>query len=164
MAKEKFSVTSLVNNDGCFDLQFRKDTRHERTNAPTYYRWKTQFVITGPKDNIKVFEKVKKELGCGEVCISKNQARFSVQKIGDVAQLVVPFFKKNQLTGLKKKDFDLWAKAVEILERNKGKQMLAWKKNDIHSLIEIQKSSSKYKNKPRRAKWLDMAKLMSKSV
>ena len=90
-------VANLVNNDGCFDLQFRKDTRHERTNAPTYYRWKTQFVVTSGKDNVKVLEKIKDEMGCGEVSISKDQARFSVQKISDIAETVVPFFKKNCL-------------------------------------------------------------------
>ena len=82
MAEKKvFNIVDLVNCDGCFDLQFRKDTRHERTNSPTYYRWKAQFVVTGPKEDIKILEKIKKEMDCGEVSISKDQARFSVQKI-----------------------------------------------------------------------------------
>jgi hypothetical protein len=163
MAKENFNIISLVNNDGCFDLQFRKDTRHERTNAPTYYRWKAQFVVTGPKDNVKILEKVKNEMGCGEVTISKDQARFSVQKISDIAQVVVPFFKKNCLADKKKKDFELWAKGVEVIQRNKGKYLAAWKKNDLCTLIEIHKSSAKYKNKPREPKWLEMAKNLAKT-
>ena len=57
--KEKFNVLNLVNDDGCFDLQFRKDTRHERTNSPTYYRWKVQFIVTNPKANINISEKIK---------------------------------------------------------------------------------------------------------
>jgi hypothetical protein len=163
MAAEKFSVAKLVNNDGCFDLQFRKDTRHERTNSPTYYRWKAQFIVTGPRNNIKILEKIKKEIGCGEITLSKDQARFSVQNIGDIAETVVPFFKKNCLAENKKKDFDLWAKGVEIIERNKGKSLAAWKKNEICSLIEIHKSSAKYKSKPRAPKWLEMAKAFSKT-
>ena len=103
-AKKDFNVAAIVNNDGCFDLQFRKDTRHERTNSPTYYRWKTQFVVTGPKENAKVLEKIKNEMGCGEVSISKDQARFSVQKISDIAEVVVPFFRKNCLAEKKKKE------------------------------------------------------------
>ena len=163
MATEKFSIVTLVNNDGCFDLQFRKDTRHERTNSPTYYRWKAQFIVTGQKENIKILEKIKKELDCGEVTVSKDQARFSVQKISDVAEVVVPFFRKNALSGEKKKDFELWAKGVEVIQRNKGKFLSAWKKNDICTLIEIHKSSAKYKSKPRESKWLEMAKTLSKS-
>src|SRR3989344_3973287 len=108
MSKENFNITVLANNDACFDLQFRKDTRHERTNSPTYYRWKLQFVITGPKDSIKTLEKVKKEFGCGDIFVNHNQARFSVQKIDDIYEVVVPYFRKNVLAENKKKDFELW--------------------------------------------------------
>jgi hypothetical protein len=158
-----WNIVTLTNTDGCFDLQFRKDTRHERTNSPTYYRWKAQFVVTGPKDNIKILEKIKKELSCGEVNISKDQARFSVQKIDDIAEIVVPFFKKNVLSDKKKKDFELWAKGVEIIKRNKGKHLAEWKKNEICTLIEIHKSSAKYKVHPRQPKWFEMAKVLSKT-
>jgi len=163
MAKETFNIVSLVNNDGCFDLQFRKDTRHDRTNSPTYYRWKVQFVVTAPKDNVKILERIKKEVGCGDISISKDQARFSVQKIDDITEAVVPFFRKNSLADKKKKDFELWTKAVEIIQKNKGKQLATWKKNEVLSLIEIHKSSAKYKNRPRQPKWLDMAKNFSKT-
>jgi hypothetical protein len=162
--KKSFNIVDLVNNDGCFDLQFRKDTRHERTNSPTYYRWKTQFVVTASVDNIKILEKIKKEMDCGEVSVSKDQARFSVQKIDDIADIVVPFFKKNVLSDKKKKDFELWAKAVEIIKKNKGKNLSDWKKNEVCSLIEIHKSSAKYKNNPRQPKWLDMAKTLSRTT
>jgi len=162
MEKKSFSIVDLVNCDGCFDLQFRKDTRHERTNSPTYYRWKTQFVVTTPKDNIKDLEKIKKEMDCGEITISKDQARFSVQKIDDVAGVIVPFFKKNCLAKNKKKDFELWAKGVEVIFRNKGKFLTDWKKNDLCTLIEIHKSSAKYKLRARAPKWLEMAKTLSR--
>lgn len=161
---EKFNISNLVNNDGCFDLQFRKDTRHERANSPTYYRWKAQFVVTLPKRNSKLLGKIKKQMRCGEVNISKDQARFSVQKIDDITNIVVPYFRKNQLIDKKKKDFELWAKGVEIIQKNKGKPLAGWKKNELCSLIEIHKSSAKYKNRPRPPKWLSMAKAFSKTA
>ncbi|MEI7425139.1 MAG: LAGLIDADG family homing endonuclease, partial [Candidatus Staskawiczbacteria bacterium] len=142
MPPKSFNISNIVNNDGCFDLQFRKDTRHERTNAPTYYRWKAQFVVTGSKDNVKILEKIKKEMGCGEITISKDQARFSVQKINDISEIVVPFFRKNPLADKKKKDFELWAKGVEVIKKNKGKYLATWKKNDLCTLIEIHKSTA----------------------
>jgi len=160
--KNNFNIVNLVNDDGCFDLQFRKDVRHERTNAPTYYRWKAQFVVTGPADNIKTLEKIKNELGCGEITTSKDQARYSVQKISDISGIVVPFFRKNQLSNNKKKDFDLWAKGVEIIQKYKGKYLSTWAKNDLCTLIEIHKSAAKYKNKPRESKWLEMAQMFTK--
>jgi hypothetical protein len=163
VAKENLNIAALVNQDGCFDLQFRKDIRHERTNAPTYYRWKVQFVVTSPKENAKTLEKIKNEMGCGEVNIAKDQARFSVQKITDITATVIPFFRKNPLADKKKKDFELWAKGAEIIQRNKGKYLTNWKKNDICTLIEIHNSTAKYKNRPRPPKWLDMAKALSKT-
>lgn len=159
-----FNVASIVNNDGCFDLQFRRDTRHERTNSPTYYRWKTQFVVTAPKASIKTLEKIKKEIGCGDVSVAKGQARFSVQKIDDIAGVVVPFFKKHCLEKKKKNNFELWAKSVEIIYKNKGKQLAGWKKHELRQLIEIQKSSAKYKNRPKQPKWLEMARTLAKTI
>ncbi len=161
MAQEKFSITNLVNSDGCFDLQFRKDTRHERTNSPTYYRWKAQFVITAPKEQIKILEKAQKIIGGGNVSSAKAQARFSMQKIDDIVKLVIPLFTKNTLANNKKREFDLWQKAVTIIYNNKGIYLSKWKKTDLLQLMEIHKSMAKYKQKPKKAKWLGMAKILS---
>ena len=160
---EKINIADLVNNDGCFDLQFRKDTRHERTNSPTYYRWKAQFIITRPRQDIKIMQKIKNRLGCGNITLSGTQARFSIQKISDIYKTVVPFFRKNYLANKKKKNFELWAKGVGIIHKNKGSSLASWKKNDLCTLIEIHKSSAKYKNRPRTPKWLQMAKTLSKT-
>ena len=162
--QKNINIPLLVNKEGCFDLQFRKDTRSERTGAPTYYRWKIQFVITGPKEKEKMFKVVKGVIGCGDVCITKDQARYSVQKIDDINNIVVPFFRKNQLADKKKRDFELWQKAVGIIHKNKGKYLAKWKKNDLLSLIEIQKSAVKYKNKPRQPKWIQMAQDLAKTL
>jgi len=164
MAKEIFSIVNITNNDGCFDLQFRKDIRRERTNSPTYYRWKAQFIITSPKDNIKVLEKIGREFECGKVTVSKDQARYSVQKIDDIIDVIIPYFKKNSITGNKKSDFNLWAKAVGIIYQNKGKSLTSWKKSDLLQLIEIQKTSVKYKINPRQSKWIDVAQTFAKSL
>jgi len=162
--KNNIDVSLLASKEGCFDLQFRRDTRHERTNAPTYYRWKIQFVITGPKEKESLFKKVKDIIGCGDVCVTKDQARYSAQKIDDINNIIIPFFRKNKLDGNKKKDFELWQKAVEIIYKNKGKYLIKWKKNDLISLIEIQKSSAKYKNKPKQPKWIEMAQALTKTL
>ncbi len=160
--KREISINEIVNSNGCFDLQFRKDVKKERLNSPTYYRWKAQFVVTSSVENIKLLKKIKETFNCGKISKTKNQARFSVQKIDNIIATVVPFFIKNPLQNNKKKNFELWVKAVEILQRNKGKSLSGWKNNEICSLIEIHKSSVKYKNNPRAPKWFDMAKTFCK--
>lgn len=162
--KPAFNIASLASAHGCFDLQFRKDTRHERTNSPTYYRWKVQFIITGPKENAKLLDKAQRMLACGKVTSTGNQTRFSVQDIDDIANVVVPFFKKNKLGDGKKKEFEAWQKAVAIVQRNKGKSISKWQRNDQLTLIEIHKLTSKYKQKPKIAKWMDAAKTFAKSL
>lgn len=162
--KEKFNITKLVNDDGCFDLQFRKDIRHERTNSPTYYRWKAQFIVTAQKEQVNILEKCKKVIGCGNVSTTKNQARYSVQKIDDIIAFIIPFFEKNKLDGNKKKDFELWQKSANIVFKNKGKHLAQWEKNDLLKLIEIHKSSAKYKNNPRAPKWIEIAQTFTKNI
>lgn len=161
---KKFNISELVSNYGCFDLQFRKDTRHKRTGSPTYYRWNTQFIITSPKEKIDMLNKISHELKCGKINISKDQARFSVQKVDDIKEKIIPYFKKNQLSGKKKSDFNLWQKAVEIIYNNKGKSFLAWKRNEFLQLLEIHKSAVKYKEKPRQSKWIEDANNLAKTL
>ena len=164
MTSKSFNISELANNDGCFDLQFRKDTRHERTNSPTYYRWKMQFVITLPKEQVKTLQKTKKELDCGNVSIDGGQARFAVQKIKDIIETIIPCFTKNRLANNKKKDFDLWQKAAAIIWQNKGIYLSKWKKNDLMHLMEIHKSMAKYKLKSRTPKWIDIAQRLTKTA
>lgn len=161
---KKFNVATLVNQDGCFDLQFRKDARHERTNTPTYYRWKMQFIVTAPKSQTKTLEKIQSTIGCGKINISGNQARLSVQKIDDINTVIIPFFRKNPLADKKKKNFELWQRAALIIQKNKGKSLLNWKRNEFLQLIELQKSSLKYKENSREPKWMKEAQDLAKSI
>jgi len=164
MPGKPVSILELVNNSGCFDLQFRKDTRHKRTNSPAYYRWVAQFVITAPPEDFKTLKKACGTLGCGNVYNTESQARFCVQNINDIYEAVVPYFKKNTLAEKKKKDFDLWQKAVGIIYNNKGKPMLTWKKSDLLNLIQIQKLALKYKESQKPAKWIATAETFARTL
>ena len=155
------SLATLANENACFDLQFRKDMRKERLNAPTYYRWKVQFIITGPKENLKVMKQIQKELQCGNIHVVKNQSRFSVQNLDEINNAVIPFFRKNTLSGNKKKDFELWRKAADIIYKNKGVYISKWEKQDLTSLMHIHTSIAKYKSAHRQPKWIEMAQLLT---
>lgn len=160
--KNSRSPINLINENSCFDLQFRKDTRHERTGSPTYYRWKIQFIITLPKANAPELEKIKKVFGCGKVSVVAGQARFSVQNVDEVFDNVIPYLQKNLPALSRKKEISLWQKAAEIIYNNKGINISKWQKSDLLKLLEIHKSLAKYKQKPKQSKWLDMAKTLTK--
>jgi len=150
--------------EGCFDLQFRRDIKHDRPKSPTYYRWKVQFVITLDKNNVELLKQARKALNCGQIYFAKNEARYSVQDIDDLYNVIVPFFEKYRLSGNKRKDFDLWVKALKIIFRYKRKDLATWKKKDFERLIKIQKSIQKYKEKAKSSKWLSVAESIAKTL
>lgn len=163
-------IAGFTDGEGCFDLQFRRDVRHERTNKPVYYGWKTQFIIVVRNDDEKLLRNIKNALNCGCIHFARgDQVRYSVQDIENLYNIIVPFFRKYPLSGKKKKDFKLWAEAIEIIYRNKRKSMnvkrgfrgftkTSWNKQDFLRLIEIQKSMQQYKSKrPQGFKWISMA-------
>jgi hypothetical protein len=163
-------IAGFVDGEGCFDLQFRRDVRHERTNKPAYYGWKAQFVIVSRADDKELLEKIKNTLNCGHINFARgDQVRYSVQDIDTLHKIISPFFRKYRLSGKKKNDFELWAEAIEILYKNKKKTIniekgkrgftrIKWAKNDFQRLIDIQKAMQKYKAKRSQGfKWISVA-------
>lgn len=142
-------------------MQFRQDVKNKRPNSPTYYHWKVQFVVIGTPEDL---EQVKNILKCGNIHKIKNQPRYSVQNIDELKNTIVPYFEKREMPETKKRDFELWAKAVEIIFENKGKITSSWKKSDFQQLIDIQKSIKKFKTKPKQAKWLSTAEMLVKGL
>jgi len=154
-------IQNIIEQRCCFNLQFRKDTRYERTNSPTYYRWKAQFIVAAPREKTVILKRIRRFIGCGKIYLIGRQIHLSVQKIDDIFRIVVPFFKKNKISGQKKREFEIWQKAISMLYHNKGMPLSKWPKSDTLQLIEIYKSSAKYKNKKKPLKWLEMAKFMA---
>lgn len=163
-------IAGFVDGEGCFDLQFRRDVRHERINKPIYYGWRVQFVIVARDDDEELLRSIKNTLNCGYIHFARgDQVRYSVQDIDTLYNRVIPFFKKYSLAGKKKKDFELWIEAVEIIYCNKRKTMnikkgtrgfvkTNWDKEDFQRLIDIQKAMQKYKaRRPGGFKWISVA-------
>ncbi|MFA4998976.1 MAG: LAGLIDADG family homing endonuclease [Candidatus Paceibacterota bacterium] len=170
-------IAGFTDGEGCFDLQFRRDVRHERLNKPAYYAWKCQFVIVARDDDEELMRKIRDKLGRGSINFSRgDQVRYSVQDIDSLYDIIVPFFRKYPLSGKKNKDFELWAEAIEIIRRNKRKTMnvktgfkgftkTSWNKQDFLRLIEIQKLMQEYKSKrPQGFKWVSVAESIAKTL
>lgn len=153
------NITKITNETGCFDLQFRRDVKHKRTNTPTYYGWKAQFVITAKIDKENLLKQIQNTLNCGKIhYITGTQLRYSAQDIKSLYEIIIPFFRKNPLSGNKKKDFELWAEAIGILYQNKGKPLNQWPKVSFLRLIGIQNLIQQYKaKKTKNSKWLPIA-------
>lgn len=151
-------IAGFVDGEGCFGLQFRKDVRRERIGTPIYYSWKAQFMITARKDEIDLFERIKKHFGCGNIYDELDkEIHYCVSDVDSLKGRISPFFKKYKLQGKKKYDFILWAKAIDIISKNKkqkvnalkGKKGFAknnWNQKDLQRLLEIHTQMQKYKS------------------
>lgn len=164
-------IAGFIDGEGCFGFQFRKDVRHERPNAPTYYSWKAQFMITARKDEQELFERIKEFFGCGNIYKQLDiEIHYTVTDMDDLKNIISPFFKKYQLQGKKRHDFILWAEAIDILHKNKKKKANAqkglkgfaktdWDQQDLHRLFEIHSSMQAYKSRrPQGFKHITIAK------
>ena len=156
-------ISGLVDGEGCFALNFRRDKRHERRGNPEYFYWVIKFVIVLRNDDKDLLEKVRNTFDCGHITVSKNQARYCVDRIGDLRENIVPFFVRHPLYGKKRRDFLLWTEALDILYQNmqlpirKGKQGFAkkqWELSDIQRLLGIKQKMERYKAKGPTWKWL----------
>ncbi len=159
-------VAGFVDGEGCFALTVRRDVRKERSSKATYVSWKAAFVICLRSDDSEILKEIQKIFKCGSITYSKNTVRFQVSNITDLFDRVVPFFNKNKMFGKKSKDFEMWSKAIAILNKYKilrgtvniengkaGFQKVAWSEQDIKEIHEIYTLSSKYKSKRESAKW-----------
>lgn len=155
---EPHYIVGFVDGEGCFGMQYRKDVRHERPGAPTYYSWKLQFMITARKDEISLFERIKEYFGCGNIYDQQNrEIHYAVTNLDDLKNTISPFFRKFSLQGKKKYDFALWDEALEIICKNKKKKVNVengkkgfsksnWSKEDFSRLLEIHSAMQKYKS------------------
>ncbi len=113
-------IAGFVDGEGCFALVFRKDKqRNQNGYIREYFYWSAVFVIVLRKDDVGILHKIKKALACGTLSGSTKYdfVRFSVQNPKDLFEKVIPFFERYKLRGKKRRDFDLWKQAVNILYR-----------------------------------------------
>jgi hypothetical protein len=158
-------VAGLVDGEGCFSLNYRRDVRRERKGSPVYFRWKASFSIVMREDEHPLLESVKHTLGCGDITYSNGGVRYQVQDTSCLQSFVVPYFKKHRLYGKKFNDFNLWSEAVELIAKNKRKainlskgirgfQKVEWDKDDLFRLSTILIEMRRYKSKRGNYKWI----------
>jgi hypothetical protein len=165
MESKKKKKNNFIEQAACFDLHFRRDVRKKRVGSPVYYSWKARFTIATSTDKENLLQKIKENLNCGQISFSGSQLNYSVQKVDDLINKVIPFFENHHLKNKKKINFELWSEAVRIIHKNKGKLLFLWAKEDFQNLINIQKKMLKYKTKKINSlKWLPVAESLIETL
>ena len=160
-------IAGFVDGEGCFALKFRRDVRRERISAPTYFYWDIEFIIALRNDDREILEKIRDTIGCGTVRVTQKEARYTVNALENLQNMVVPFFEKFPLRAKKRHDFELWKEALSLLNKNKGKKTgisstgnrrgarkETWAPNELGRVKEIIEAMRPYKSKRTELRWL----------
>jgi hypothetical protein len=127
-------LSGFTDGEGCFGIFLCQNLRR------LLFYPKTNFTITLRSDDDKILRTIMSFFQCGYVNAipapskekfinAKPMSRFSISKIRDLVQIVIPHFEKYQLRAKKAVDFSLWKEAV-ILHWNVTKLPRPRRKNN----------------------------------
>ncbi len=128
-------VAGLIDGEGCFCVNISKH-KTKRLGFDPRLMFEVEMII----DDKPLLVSLQQTLGCGYIYTLNYQryswrphVKFAVKSHRDIKDKVIPFFKKYELQGKKRKDFELFCQAAEIFEK---KEHLS--KNGINKLRKIQ--------------------------
>ena len=116
-------IVGFVDGEGCFTVSFFK---HPKSRLRLKWQVFPEFVITQGMKTKNAVEKIKKYFGCGEIYLNKRHdnhhehlIKYVVRNREDLLTKIIPFFEKNSLLSAKKKDFQIFAKILRMMEKGK---------------------------------------------
>ena len=147
-------VLGFVDGEGCFSINFIKQAdRQESERIRRGYKLGLQvaheFAVTQGESSKPSLIKLKKFFGVGEIYINKRYDnhkehlfRYTVRKKVDLLNVIIPFFEKHMLRTNKYKNFKLFAKCVNMINR---KEHLT--QNGLLKILKISESMNHKKPK-----------------
>jgi len=108
-------ITGFVEGEGCFCISFSK-----RAKLNTGIEVRPSFALSQHKRNLKLLQSIHSEFQCGAIRYSRRDQnyKFEVRSIKDLMKIVIPFFEKYPLLGIKNKDFQNFKKVCELVYTN----------------------------------------------
>ncbi|KKR92373.1 MAG: LAGLIDADG homing endonuclease [Candidatus Daviesbacteria bacterium GW2011_GWA1_41_61] len=113
-------IVGFVDGEGCFSISVFKN-RTTRSKFQVF----PEFVVTQGQKSLASLEAIKNFFGCGAIYVNRrydnhkeNIYRYCVRSFKDLKEIIIPFFKENQLKTCKKKDFEILCKAVDMKLKN----------------------------------------------
>jgi hypothetical protein len=119
-------VVGFVDGEGCFSISFvRQPSRGKRKGYKTGYQVIHEFAVAQGAKSIDCLSAIREFFGVGQVLANKRYDnhkehlyRFVVRKRSELLEVVIPFFRKNSLRTAKSKDFEKFARCVELVNAN----------------------------------------------
>jgi len=139
-------ITGYVDGEGCFSVSLFR-------NKTTKFGWQVfpEFVVTQGEKSKKSLEILMKFFKCGKIFVNErydnhneNVYRYCVRSKKELTEIIIPFFKQNQMKTAKKEDFRIFTKIIMMMNNNEHFQLSGIKR--IAKMIEKMnhKKSSKF--------------------
>ena len=136
-------IVGLTDGEGCFLVQIRNDCRII-----------LRYFITQRFDNKKLLDKVCQFFKIGYVYRkfqgndrTKMTFVYEVTKQDDIQKVIVPFFKKHHLQGVKRKSFTNFAQIAKIVKNRQDTRKLT--KSELDKVWHLKLTMNTLHNKPR---------------
>ena len=104
-------ISGFVSAEGNFDV------RMPATNSKLGYRVQLRFRITQHSRDIRLMEKIVEYFASGKVYKygGKSAVSFTVFDFTDITNIIIPFFQKNHIIGIKMYDYLDWCKIHSLM-------------------------------------------------
>jgi hypothetical protein len=114
-------VVGFVDGEGCFSLGFiRQGDREKRKGYKTGFQVFHEFAVTQGAKSLATLQMLRDFFGVGQIFANKRYDnhkehlyRYVVRNRKDLLNVIIPFFRKNQLRTSKAVDFKKFAQCVE---------------------------------------------------
>jgi hypothetical protein len=113
-------IIGYVDGEGCFSVSLFR-------NKTTKFGWQIfpEFVVTQGEKSKKSLKILEKFFKCGKIYVNKRQDnhneniyRYCVRSKKDLNEIIIPFFRNNQLKTAKNEDFKIFAKIIGMMNMN----------------------------------------------
>ena len=106
-------VVGFVSGEGCFFINLITNKYYNKTYV------QLRFSISQNIRDIKLIESFISYFNCGYITKDNVGVYFNVVKFSDIYEKIIPFFKTNQIIGVKSLNFNDWCAAAEIVKQSK---------------------------------------------
>jgi hypothetical protein len=114
-------IVGFVDGEGCFTVSIFKNPRAQRKLG-----WQVfpEFVVSQGEKSLRTLEIIKDYFKCGSIIKNsrkdnhhEDMYKFCVRSLIDLNSKVIPFFVANKLKSAKQKDFLIFQKILEMINR-----------------------------------------------
>jgi hypothetical protein len=118
-------VIGFVDGEGCFSIGFvRQPNRPGRKGYKTGFQVSHEFAMTQGAKSVSCLRELEGFFGVGSVLVNRRYDnhkehlyRYAVRRRADLIETIIPFFARHPLRSAKRRDFEKFARCVEMIDQ-----------------------------------------------